>query len=146
MKKSNWEYETCTRCRGTGHYSSHILYGTRCFKCGCAKTTITRRGRAAEKYYFELVEKDATKVKVGDRIYRWKRGWWKIENIEYQSDNIIFNCEEEYTVVAKNTETIRSASCQEELDEKVAKAQEYQAVLGKHGKVLKKYAEAWGEK
>lgn len=145
MKKSNWEYETCTRCRGTGHYSSHILYGTRCFKCGGAKTTLTRKGRAAQNYYHESLKKDPSKVKVGDYLFAdMKNGWFQVKEIKKEYGRFQFKCEGGYNLGSRYP--VKSATCQEELDEKVAKAQEYQAVLGKHGKVLKKYAEAWGEK
>jgi len=140
MKKSNWETETCTRCGGTGKYSSHILYGRRCFKCGGAKITLTRRGKAAHKYYHESLRTDPSKVRVGDYLFAdMKNGWFKVKEITIEFDRFEFKCEGGYNLGSKYP--VKSTTGQEELNEKVAKAQEYQSKLGKHGKVLKKYIE-----
>ena len=45
--KLGFEIETCSRCGGSGHFSYNQIDGSRCFKCGGAKVTYTKRGQAA---------------------------------------------------------------------------------------------------
>jgi len=143
MNKTNWEKETCSRCGGTGKYSSHILYGRTCFKCKGAKIVFTKRGLAAKKYYIESLKVDVTEIKLGDHIWE-EDGWYTVQEIIKNGTRTSFRIGPEY--IANPYETVircpqdeNGKSCNKALGKKVAEAHEYQAKLGKHGKVLKKY-------
>ena len=45
--RDGFEIETCTRCGGSGQFSSCATHGTRCFKCNGAGKSHTTRGAAA---------------------------------------------------------------------------------------------------
>ena len=145
MKKSNWETETCSRCGGTGNYSSHILYGTKCFKCHGAKILFTKRGIAAKKYYQESLKVDVSKIKLGDLIWE-DDGWYRVQEIIKNGKSISFRIGPEYIANPYKTkerypQDENGKSCKVAFEKNLAKALEYQSKLGKHGKVLKKYQE-----
>lgn len=68
-----FEYEDCTRCGGTGHYSFNQMEGTRCRRCRGRKRTINRRGNAAYTRWKEHVDARLTTpvldLKPGDIVY-----------------------------------------------------------------------------
>mgnify|MGYP003127642138 FL=1 len=158
MTKSNWETETCSRCGGTGNYSSHILYGTKCFKCRGAKILFTKRGIVAKKYYQESLKVDVSKIKLGDLIWE-DNGWYRVQEIThigisqgsvsgvpYEHQIYGFRIGAEYTTnscinVKRYPQDENGKSCKVAFKKNLAKALEYQSKLGKHGKVLKKYQE-----
>lgn len=158
MKKSNWETETCSRCCGTGEYSSHILYGRTCFKCRGNKILFTKRGIAARKYYQESLKVDVSKIKLGDLIWE-DDGWYRVQEITqnglskgsvagvpYEHQMYQFRIGAEYTTnscitVKRYPQDKNGKSCKVAFKKNLDEALEYQSKLGKHGKVLKKYQE-----
>ena len=162
MKKSKrysstcWETETCSRCGGTGEYSSHILYGRTCFKCKGAKILYSKRGLAAKKYYQESLKADVAEIKLGDHIWE-DDGWYEVQEINQNGvttgtiagvphrDLIYeFKIGPEYIVSTYGTikrypQDENGKSCKMAFNKNLAKSLEYQDKLGKHGKVLKKY-------
>lgn len=64
--KLGFEIETCSRCGGSGHFSYNQIDGSRCFKCGGAKVTYTKRGQAAAEFYEAQFQKPLSEFKVGD--------------------------------------------------------------------------------
>lgn len=70
--KVKFEKEPCTRCDGSGHFSSCQMYGTTCFKCNGTTVQSTRRGIAARKAFdavMDRMDKTWADVKPGDRVY-----------------------------------------------------------------------------
>lgn len=65
---TNFETQVCSRCHGSGNYSSCSDYGTRCFKCAGAKVVLTKRGVAAKAYLERLCTKRAIDLVIGDRV------------------------------------------------------------------------------
>ena len=63
-----FESVKCTRCQGTGEYSFCQDYGTRCFRCGGTKVTLTKRGEAARAYYNKLCTIKVTELQPGMKI------------------------------------------------------------------------------
>lgn len=62
------ERETCSRCGGSGHYSSCERWGTTCFKCKGQKVVLTKRGAEAARYLKALRSRATRDLKPGDRI------------------------------------------------------------------------------
>lgn len=60
-----FEYETCSRCGGSGSYSYCQRYGTVCFKCSGARETLTARGSEAQRYLNELLSLPLSAIKPG---------------------------------------------------------------------------------
>lgn len=63
-----FEHVTCHRCAGSGSYSWNAMNGSRCFGCGGSGFTLTKRGRAAQRFLNDLRTVPAEDVKVGDLI------------------------------------------------------------------------------
>ncbi|MGN7135500.1 hypothetical protein [Streptomyces pseudogriseolus] len=70
---NRFEFEDCTRCGGTGHYSFNLMEGTRCRRCRGRKRTITRRGNAAYTRWKEQIDARLTTpvldLEPGDVVY-----------------------------------------------------------------------------
>ena len=63
-----FESQTCSRCGGSGHYSYNQIDGTVCYGCGGRGVQLTKRGRAAQEYYNELLKKPIAEIVIGDRL------------------------------------------------------------------------------
>lgn len=87
--KVKFETEDCSRCGGSGEYSSCAMYGKTCFKCRGGKIQLTRRGIAARKAFdavMDRMDKTWAEVKPGDRVHvRGINGalrWFIVDTIE----------------------------------------------------------------
>lgn len=69
----HFEYEDCTRCGGSGHFSYNPMEGTICRRCRGTKRTPTRRGRNALTRWKEQVHTRLSTpvldLKPGDVVY-----------------------------------------------------------------------------
>lgn len=67
-----YDIESCSRCGGSGHYSSCQMYGTTCFKCHGKTTTLTRAAAKAAVAVQEFIAAHFSvavgSLVVGDRI------------------------------------------------------------------------------
>jgi len=76
--------QTCTRCKGEGHYSYNQVTGTRCFKCLGTKTTITPNAKEAwaafQLHLSNRKEVAAKNLQLGDLIAR-NKVWCEVTNI-----------------------------------------------------------------
>ncbi|MEU9752182.1 hypothetical protein AB0D90_03470 [Streptomyces althioticus] len=68
-----FEFEDCTRCGGTGHFSFNMMEGTICRRCRGRKRTITRRGNTAYTRWKEQIDArlstPVVDLKPGDVVY-----------------------------------------------------------------------------
>lgn len=65
---TKFEFEVCSRCGGSGHYSYNQINGSTCFGCAGAGYRLTRRGRLANQHMRELLSVTIDQLKVGDVI------------------------------------------------------------------------------
>jgi hypothetical protein len=146
--KTGFEIESCTRCGGSGHYSSCATHGTTCFKCGGAKTVLTKRGAAARAKYFELISKKTKDIKVGDSVLTEiglgvKKFWHKVKAIspyKTMADCLILDlvrAGKEQGIISNPESTLFSVSNEEERLAALSDALAYQTTLLKTGKVGK---------
>ena len=63
-----FEHVTCGRCAGSGRYSWNAMNGDRCFGCGGSGFTLTKRGRAAQRFLNDMRMIAGEDFKVGDTI------------------------------------------------------------------------------
>ncbi len=63
------ETAICSRCSGSGMFGPRIVNGGRCFKCGGAGVTDTKRGAAARAFYRSMVRTPAAVIQPGERVY-----------------------------------------------------------------------------
>lgn len=63
-----FENVPCGRCGGSGRYSFNLMHGSVCYGCNGAGVKLTKRGRAAQALYTELLSCKATELKVGDTV------------------------------------------------------------------------------
>jgi hypothetical protein len=87
-----FESETCTRCGGSGEYSSCERYGKRCFRCAGRKVTLTKRGEAARRYYQGLITRRAANLAVGDKVMidsMTGSAWEQIVKVETDSAGLM---------------------------------------------------------
>lgn len=138
------ETEVCGRCGGTGNYSYCTMYGTTCFKCQGRKRVYTKRGAKALAYLTALRSKPASEIKVGDVILCdstfSKSKFSTVTKIEIEP------CGEQTRVnfttgimglgVFSDT-PIRVAQTQEQKEQTLKLALEYQDTLTKTGTVRK---------
>ena len=68
MSKPFFEHTVCTRCGGSGKFSSNMMHGDRCYGCGGSGYVLTKRGRAAQAFLDGFRVKSATDVAIGDLI------------------------------------------------------------------------------
>lgn len=160
-KQSIFEKTECSRCGGSGKYSSHALYGRTCFKCHGAKTVLTKRGLAARSYFKECLATKVTDLEVGNHIWRdgdWRKileikpstcnhkscingEWHDVPMIEIVTSKITYHV---YTdsLEQKHPQDSEGNSCEEAMREFKKHVVEYQSKLTKTGKVANKYQEA----
>jgi hypothetical protein len=140
--KTRFETEPCNVCSGND---------TQCPKCHGNKVTLSKRGKAAQRYYFAGFKRLARDLKVDDIIWIKLAGgfaWYFVTEI-VPSSNSTGNSEQptsldltlEYRgrlynhTVAPNTMMI-AADGQAELYRRLADALVYQGILSKSGKPL----------
>lgn len=92
MTEANWtqfETVTCSRCAGSGHYSSTREWGTTCFKCGYRPRVPGRgrvrsaRGQVAYDFLGTLLSRPMEDVRVGDLVfYRHLNGTGRFHRVE----------------------------------------------------------------
>ena len=63
-----FESRTCTRCGGSGSYSYNPMHGSVCYGCGGRGVQLTRRGRAAQDYFNDLLTRPAGEITIGERV------------------------------------------------------------------------------
>jgi len=63
-----FEKEVCGRCGGTGRFSFNQIDGDRCFGCGGKGEKLTKRGKAAARFFRDMRCVPIEQVKVGDRV------------------------------------------------------------------------------
>lgn len=63
-----FEYETCSRCHGSGRFSFCERFRDVCFKCSGNGVALTKRGEAAQRYYSQLCTKMAKNLTVGEVV------------------------------------------------------------------------------
>jgi hypothetical protein len=149
--KLGFEIETCTRCGGSGHYSFCEMYGTKCFKCHSAGVVMTKRGAAANAYYWSLFTVRVDSLKVGDYILdrgmtTKKRKVLGIKPVSYDMCHILADgtrvpiLKLELSGITHYTSTdaeVTKCDTPDECSRKLTLALEYQATLTKMGKPRK---------
>ena len=65
-----FETTTCSRCCGSGKYSFNLIHGSRCYGCGGSGKVLTKRGKAAQKWFRDAISRPAREVPVGWLV------WW----------------------------------------------------------------------
>ena len=70
-KPTAFESKVCSKCGGEGKIFtySNVLGGV-CFKCGGRGRVLTKKGRAAQSYYNDLLSKRSDELAPGDKIYQ----------------------------------------------------------------------------
>jgi hypothetical protein len=63
-----FESQVCSRCGGSGSYSYNPMHGSVCYGCGGRGVQLTRRGRAAQEHFNELLQKPVSEVALGDKV------------------------------------------------------------------------------
>ena len=63
--KVTFETTTCGRCGGSGHYSFHPDYGTKCFKCSGSGKELSKKAKVASGKYEAAMTIPASEIKVG---------------------------------------------------------------------------------
>lgn len=155
-----FETETCSRCGGGGHYSYCQMYGTRCFRCGGAGKTYSKRGDAAKAFARSLRTVKASEIKVGWLLWEDaspfgdKAGWRKVVEIKASASCSISRDAEGNEVRSYYTEflttgmghclyadsEVQAVPNADRLKEIKTLALEYQATLTKQGKPAKRKA------
>lgn len=78
-----FERETCSRCGGSGHYSSCEMYGTTCFKCHGKGQALTARAKVAHSRLIASRQIAARDVKVGMRVRVSGYGTLSVQEVGY---------------------------------------------------------------
>jgi hypothetical protein len=156
-----YETETCTRCAGSGHYSSCASYGTTCFKCRGKGNTYSKRGEAALAYARDLRTVPVEQVAVGWLIYMqdalglYKSGWYPVLSAGFEEDGSKYGVKAEdgietflpyFTIKTRvcslglipNESTVQAVPCESLLTEIREQAIRYQETLTKAGKPSRK--------
>ena len=168
----NWlfENEICTRCGGTGRYSRCMTmdgpYGQEtCFKCSGKHNVLTKRGAVCQELFTRSLSKQAWQIKVGDFIkpqgsrhfktvtesyFQWDRiGGYSCLPIDgkYQNHyNWILVCEKAcYQMTTSPQHVIRVGWVTEHKQRIADLCLEYQGLLTKQGKPMKKHTERCAE-
>jgi len=63
-----FEHTDCSRCGGSGRYSFNMIDGSMCYGCRGAGYQLTKRGRAAQQLYVQLMSKPLAELVPGDVI------------------------------------------------------------------------------
>lgn len=86
--KPTFEFETCGRCAGSGHYSYCQMYGTTCFGCGGRGYKLTKRGQAAQNLFTRLASKRTDELTLGESVWYDSpfggTGWSVVESIHVE--------------------------------------------------------------
>jgi len=88
-----YDYITCSRCGGSGHYSFNLLDGTMCYKCRGKGKVLSAIGRKAKTYFLKLATKKFSELQKGYYI-RYMGQWRKVMSIDVDnqnSDRVIIN-------------------------------------------------------
>ena len=72
-----FETQTCNRCKGSGHFSSSAMHGTKCYGCNGGGKQLTKRGKAARDFMRSRLIKAAAEVVVGDVVW-FNMGTFKV--------------------------------------------------------------------
>jgi hypothetical protein len=144
--RDGFEIETCTRCGGSGQYSSCATHGTRCFKCNGAGKSHTARGAAAVAFLKTSRARAASSVVVGESVWvdagmSGRRTWEVVTAVVVDGNNVrIEFAGASYTMhefaASKVTVKFSTDAARSTLDAAIA----YQATLTKAGKVSKRAA------
>lgn len=142
--KSIFETKACGRCAGSGHYSYCAMYGSTCFGCGGRGWKFTKRGDAALAFYNDLRSKRAIDYKVGDLIYMDFRpmgsaGFCHVLKIETTDKGVTIETAKGTHMNYAPEHKIIAGWSAEEKAPLVNAARVYEAMLGKSGKLAKKF-------
>lgn len=149
----SFEKVTCTRCGGTGHYSYCQRYGTRCFKCGGAGTTYTKRGSLALNFYTDSLKVRAGDIRPGDLVcsqganpkfhrvveagYHVSSSRWRADNDQWQPF-FTLACDDYHMHFHSDSAMVLKGWTTEEKQAKLKAALEFQDSLTKLGKPRKR--------
>lgn len=145
--KTLFESQACGRCGGTGRYSIGA-----CFGCAGRGVRLTKRGAAAQRFYNALKLKPVSMIRVGDSVlsegfsagsYSQPDRWIVIQSITQVAGgrlNLDGMTKEGFRTGWRDYSPesfLRVARSQEQVESDKRAALEYQAMLGKNGKVLR---------
>lgn len=144
--RDGFEIETCTRCGGSGQFSSCATHGTRCFKCNGAGKSYTTRGAAAVAYLKTLRTRTVESVVVGEAVWvdagtNGKMSWQVVTSVDVASKyGVAIECGPEFTTHAFPGSKIVVKLSTDEAKSTLDAAIAYQAALTKAGKPSKRAA------
>ena len=76
-----FESRICTRCGGSGEFSSNMMHGTMCYGCRGKKWQLTKRGLAAQNLYVGMLTVRLEMLAVGETLrvedgFFGQKVWW----------------------------------------------------------------------
>jgi hypothetical protein len=143
-KTSPFENKPCSRCGGSGHYSFNLMHGSTCYGCSGRGYQLTARGAAASGFYKKLMTRTVDQLQPGD--YIWEMVVTAGCSVGYHWGKVISTDPTNGTVTTAEcthpgtTEYRVRAKTNEERDQAIAKALEYQGTLTLKGEPSKRKA------
>lgn len=146
---TKFERQTCTRCHGSGSYSYCQMYGTTCFGCGGGGEVYSKRGKAARRYFDDLMTIFAGDLAVGDFL-RDNGKFHKVDEVVTEDRTIELNREHGHEFIGiktrrtmrylHRTTTVMRVTDEEHRQALLTEAFAYQDTLTKAGKPRKRKA------